>query len=212
MKRFGVHALSLAACLAALAMPASAELLASPNDTLTASGALGQTWTASWSGWNAYERGSNVWIHGDELVYDFQTPFDGAWAGTPTQTYVFTTTAGRSGLLDLDVMVASNAPWDGSATSMYVWHGSTDNRDLLAGNTSEAGMLRGVALHLTEGEQWGFMAVSGSIGDNSAYAGPLHGIFSVTRHDDGNQVPEPASLTLLGLGALGAAAARRRKA
>lgn len=208
-----VRSLSVAACLASLSLPAAAGVANIwTNDTYTDTGALGQAWTVSWSGWNAYEMGSDVAIDGPDLGYRFWSPSGpNAYNGTPTQTYVFATTAARSGDLALLVDLSSNGPWTNSATDMYVWQGDTDHKTRLAGATSDAIDHADVTLNLAAGEAWGFMAVSGSIGDDTRYAGNLYGNFSVTAAGPSGAVPEPASLALLGLGALGAAAARRRK-
>jgi hypothetical protein len=208
-----VRNLSMAACLAALSLPAAAGVANIwTNDTYTDTGALGQTWTVSWSGWNAYEMGSDVAIDGPDLGYSFRSPRAGdAYNGTPTQTYVFATTAAQSGDLALVINLSSNGLWANSATDMYIWQGDTDHKTRLAGATDDAVERADVTLNLTAGQAWGFMAVSGSIGDDTHYSGNLYGNFNVTAAGPSGDVPEPASLALLGLGALGAIAARRRK-
>lgn len=208
-----VRNLSMAACLAALSLPAAAGVAhVWTDDPYTDTGALGQTWTVSWSGWNAYEMGSDVAIEGANLGYSFVSPPAGfAYNGTPTQTYVFATTAAHSGDLALVIDLSSNGLWANSATDMYIWQGDTDHKTRLAGATDDAVERADVTLNLTAGQAWGFMAVSGSIGDDTHYSGNLYGNFNVTAAGPSGDVPEPASLALLGLGALGAIAARRRK-
>lgn len=208
-----VRNLSVAACLATLSLPAAAGVAhVWTDDPYTDTGALGQTWTVSWSGWNAYEMGSDVAIEGSDLGYSFRSPRPGdAYNGTPTQTYVFATTAAHSGDLAMVINLSSNGLWANSATDMYIWQGDTDHKTRLAGATDNAVERADVTLSLTAGQAWGFMAVSGSIGDDPHYSGNLYGNFNVTAAGPSGDVPEPASLALLGLGALGATAARRRK-
>jgi hypothetical protein len=205
-----IRTLTLAAFLAASSLPALAApvwIYASTDDT---AGPLGQTWSGSWAdGWDVYEWFSDLTIGAKTLSYDFQVV--GGWAGSPTQTYVFSTAAAQAGALSLDIGLSSNAAWNGSATGMYIWQGDTSHAQLLAGATGDAVVHRNVTLDLDQGQAWGFMAVSGSTdSDNFALNGPIHGAFTVTDASTGGTVPEPAPLALLGLGALGLAAFRRK--
>jgi hypothetical protein len=197
MTNFFARAFSIAVVLAAVALPASA-------DVITGSGPLGQQWTASSSGSDPYGMGSALGITGNTLSYDFRHP-GYASSGVPDQTYVFTTTAANAGALSLDIDVSSFAAWYMAHTDMYIWQGSTDNNQWLTGDTWGGVDHRTVTLDLIQGQQWGFMAIGG----NYDGTGILSGSFTVTKSAD---VPEPASITLLGLGALGLGFARRRKA
>jgi hypothetical protein len=214
MKNMNVHALALAACLTAFALPASADIVWT-NDLVTDKGPLGQTWTGVWdqdNSWNRAEYYSDVSVAGNTLSYDYWGA--GTWMGTPTQTYVFKTTAATAGALTLGIDLVTNDLWDGSAASLYIWQGSTANRTLLADDTDGKTEHQTVTLDLQAGQSWGFLAVSGSIGDRLDVTGPVWGSFTITdpATPDAGDVPEPASLALLGLGALGIAAVRRRKA
>lgn len=193
MSKMNVRVLAMAACLAALALPASASV----------TGPLGQQWTASVSGADPYGMGSNLNITTDTLSYDFNHP-GYAWSGVPDQTYVFSTTASHAGATNLDVDLSSFAAWFMAHTDMYIWQGSTANSTWLAGDTWGGVEHRSLTLNLASGEAWGFMATGG----NYDGTGILSGSFKVTSGD----VPEPASLALLGLGALGLGIARRKKA
>lgn len=200
---------AVAACLALSSLPAAADYVWIGEST-GATGPLGQYWTGAWSeGWNIAEYFSDVSIDADTLSYDYLA--GGSWAGTPTQTYVFSTAAASAGRLNLNIELRSNGQWEGSATSMYLWQGNTDNRQLLAGATGNAAVSKQLSLDLSLGEAWGFLAVGGSIGDNLGYTGPVYGSFKVTDAADGSDIPEPASLVLLGLGALGFAARRKAR-
>jgi hypothetical protein len=215
MNKFSVRALALAACLSSFALPASAEWIGTYQSTEATKGALGQTWTGAWAdGWNVAEAPSDMTIDGGTLSYWYLG--GGYWYGTMTQTYVFTTTAARTESLTLGIDLSSNEQWDGSATSMYIWQGSTANKTLLAGATADEIEHASYTLDLQAGQEWGFMAVSGSAGDQSYKTGRVYGSFTITDPatpvDNGGDVPEPASLALLGLGMLGIAGVRRKKA
>jgi hypothetical protein len=214
MKNFSIRTFALAACLTAFAQQAAAELVWT-GVPVTAQGALGQTWTGVWDqehSWNVAEYVSDVAVSGNTLSYDYLAA--GSWMGTPTQTYIFTTAAAKAGVLNLGIDVASNAKWDNSATGMYIWQGSIANTTLLSGGTDGAVEHKNIALDLQAGEAWGFLAVSGSIGDDLHFSGPLWGSFAITdpaTPATPSDVPEPAPLALLGMGVLGLAATRRRK-
>lgn len=202
-----IRSIALAASLA-FALPAWADPV-NIGDKVEGTGPLGQKWTGAWAeGWNIAEYYSIVAIEPDTLAYHYLA--GGSWAGTPTQTYVFGTTAARTGLLSLNVDLSSNPQWDGSSTSMYLWQGDLTNRTLLAGATDDEIVSKQLSLDLTEGEAWGFMAIGGSIGDDLDYTGPVYGTFIVTDAATGGTVPEPTPLALLGLGVFGLLAARRK--
>ncbi len=197
-----------AASLAVSAVPAMAEPIGIYRQT-SGSGPLGQQWVGAWAeGWNIAEWVSDVSIGRNTLSYDYLA--GGSWAGTPTQTYVFGTKAVKAGELTLNIDLSSNIQWSGSSTGMYIWQGEPANMTLLAGATDDAVVSTTYTLNLGLDEAWGFMAISGSIGDNLAYTGPLYGSFVVTDPSATGDVPEPASLALLGLGVLGLLAARRK--
>lgn len=203
-----IRTVALAVSLAVSSVPAWADPV-NLYETIEGSGPLGQTWTGSWAeGWNIAEWVSFVTIEDDTLSYFY--PAGGSWAGTPTQTYVFGTTAAKTGQLSLNIDLSSNRQWDGSSTSMYLWQGNTSNKQLLAGATDDAIVSKLVSLNLAQGEAWGFMAVSGSVGNDLRYSGPVYGSFMVTDASTGGNVPEPGSLAMLGLGVFGLLAARRK--
>ncbi|CAH0238458.1 hypothetical protein SRABI118_02652 [Massilia sp. Bi118] len=210
MKSF-ITSLALAASLTALALPASADIVWT-DVPVTDKGALGQTWTGVWdqdNSWNVAEYVSDVSVTGNTLSYKYLGA--GFWMGTPTQTYVFKTTAATAGSLTLGIDLITNTAWDGSAANLYIWQGSTATRTLLASDTDGKVEHKTFALELEAGQDWGFLAVSGSIGDDLHFTGPVWGSITITDPATPSDVPEPASLALLGLGVLGAAAARRRK-
>lgn len=203
-----LRSIALAASLALASLPAPADPV-NIYETIEGSGPLGQRWTGSWAdGWNITEWVSLVSIETDTLAYHYLA--GGSWIGTPTQTYVFGTTAAKAGQLSLNIELSSNRQWEGSSTAMYLWQGSIGNKQLLAGATDDEIVSKLVSLNLTEGEAWGFMAVGGSIDDVLAYSGPVYGSFTVTDASTGGEVPEPTPLALLGLGVLGLLAARRK--
>lgn len=203
-----IRTVALAVSLAVASVPAWADPVGL-YETMEGSGPLGQKWTGSWAeGWNIAEWVSFVTIEDNTLSYFY--PAGGSWAGTPTQTYVFGTTAAKAGELKLNIDLSSNRQWDGSSTAMYLWQGTIANKQLLAGATADEIVSKLVSLNLGQGEAWGFMAVSGSIGDNLNYSGPVYGAFTVTDAATGGNVPEPGSLALLGLGVFGVLAARRK--
>lgn len=203
-----IRSIALAASLAVASVPALADPV-NIYESIEGSGPLGQKWTGSWAeGWNITEIPSIVTIEPNTLSYHYLS--GGSWIGTPTQTYVFGTTAAKAGQLSLAIELSSNRPWEASSTAMYLWQGDIGNKQLLAGATNDEIVSTLVSLNLTEGEAWGFMAVGGSINDVLAYTGPVYGSFTVTEASAGGQVPEPAPLALLGLGVLGLLAARRK--
>jgi hypothetical protein len=133
MKNFSVSALALAACLTAFALPASAEPVWTdvPVDGRArwarpgpASGTRTQLERAEYV--------SDVSVSGNTLSYNYLAA--GSWMG-PDPDLCLHDHRRRNRCADPGHRPGFQRAWDNSATSMYIWQGSTANKTLLSGGT-----------------------------------------------------------------------------